>query len=92
MLRMKNFNILGVHWRIQVLGGEVHEKPIYRGGLPKKGEMDKLQIKRGAYQEKGGGFEGGRGDTTINTMLLQDHRFSKYSLLYSFYVLNKRPF
>ena len=90
--RMKNFNIFWVHAKIRVLELQGVLKKLYTGGLPKKGEMDKLQIKRGAYQEKGGGFEGGRGDTTINTMLLQDHRFSKYSLLYSFYVLNKRPF
>ena len=33
---MKNFNILGVHGKIQVLEGEFHKKPIYRGRLPKK--------------------------------------------------------
>ena len=27
---MKNFNILGVYWKIQLLGG-VLEKPIYMG-------------------------------------------------------------
>ena len=48
MLRMKNFNILGVHWRIQLLGGEVHEKPIYRGGLPKKGGLGQCSNLRGA--------------------------------------------
>ena len=32
---MKNFNILGIHRKIQVLreGGGVDEKPIYRGGI-----------------------------------------------------------
>ena len=40
-LRMKSFNILGVHWKIQLLGGEVHKKPI-EGGLPKKGGLDSL--------------------------------------------------
>ena len=34
---MKIFIIFGAHSKIRVLGGEVHEKPIYRGGLPKKG-------------------------------------------------------
>ena len=42
-LRMKDFNIFGVHWKIQFLGG-VHEKPIYRWGLPNKGGLDSLQI------------------------------------------------
>ena len=50
---MKTFNILEVHGKIQVLGGGgVHKKPIYiyiyiyiyRGGLPKKGDLDSLQI------------------------------------------------
>ena len=38
VLRTENFNIFGVHWKIQLLGGGL-EKPIYRGGagLPKKG-------------------------------------------------------
>ena len=33
-LRMKNFNIMGIHWKIQFL--RVHEKPIYRGNCIKK--------------------------------------------------------
>ena len=39
-LIMKIFNILGVHWKIQFLGGGGgggHKKPIYRGELPEKG-------------------------------------------------------
>ena len=47
-LKMKNFNILGVHRKMQILGGGGggdHKKPIYReGGLPKKGGLDSLQI------------------------------------------------
>ena len=41
-LRMKNFNIMGVHWKIQFLwgggggGGGGYKKPIYRGDLPEK--------------------------------------------------------
>ena len=38
-LRMKNLNIFGVHWAIQLLGqggGGVTKGP-QRGGLPKKG-------------------------------------------------------
>ena len=34
-LRMKNFNIMGVHWKTRFLGG-VHEKLI-QGELPKIG-------------------------------------------------------
>ena len=60
-LRMKNFNILGVHWKIQLLGGGGLEKPIYKGGLPKKGQLGQLFDLRGAWQERGGWgvFEGG---------------------------------
>ena len=29
---MKSFYIIGVHWKIQFLGG-VHEKRIYKGGI-----------------------------------------------------------
>ena len=42
---MKNFNIFGVHQKTQVLGGGVHEKPIYRGGCLKRG---------GAWTVRGG--------------------------------------
>ena len=37
-LRIKSFNILGLHWKILFLkvGEGVHEKPIYREELPKK--------------------------------------------------------
>ena len=45
VLRMKNFNILGVHWKIRLLGGGgIHKKLIERG-LPKKGGgLDSLLI------------------------------------------------
>ena len=36
-LRMKNFNIIGFHWKIRFLGGGgIHEKPIYRDEFSKK--------------------------------------------------------
>ena len=47
-LRMKNFNITGVHWKIQFLGGgggsRTNNIPMYRGELTKKGGLDSLQI------------------------------------------------
>ena len=69
-LRMKNFDILGVHWKIWLLG-EFQEKLIYRGVLPKKGRLGQFVDLRGAWQERGGGvFEGGGGvDTPIHTMI-----------------------
>ena len=51
VLRMKN-------WKILLLGGG-HEKPIYRGGLPKKRGGQFPNLRGGAWQERGGGvFEG----------------------------------
>ena len=35
-LMIKNFNVMGVHWKIQFLGGEVHVKTFFfflRGGV-----------------------------------------------------------
>ena len=40
----KNFNIFGVHRKIQFLGGEGHKKPIERGDCLKRGGWDSLQI------------------------------------------------
>ena len=58
-LRMKNFNISGVHWKIQLSGGR-------RGGI-----VCKFRGKGGAWQEKGSGvFEGGGVDTPMHTMVV----------------------
>ena len=43
VLRMKNVNILGVHWKIRLLGG-VSKNQYRGGGLPKKGGLDSLPI------------------------------------------------
>ena len=59
VLRMKNFDIFGVHWKIQLLG-KVHEKPIYRGDCLKKGLGQFVNLRGWAWQEWGSGvFEGG---------------------------------
>ena len=48
---MKNLTFRGV---------DVHEKPIKRGSLPKKGELGQFVDLRGAWQERGDGvLEGG---------------------------------
>ena len=65
ILRMKNFNILEVHWKIQLFflggGGEpIHEKPIQRGDCLKRGTWTVCQFKGGLGKKEGGGvFEGG---------------------------------
>ena len=56
---MKNFDILGVRWKIWLLEGRVRKKPIDRGGLLKKGGVGQFADLRGAWLERGGGvFEG----------------------------------
>ena len=37
ILRMKNFNDLGVHWKIRLLGGGGSQKTDIEGGYPKRG-------------------------------------------------------
>ena len=54
-LRMKNFNILGVHWKIWLSGGGSW-KTNMEGGLPKKGGLDILQIQEGLGKKGGGMF------------------------------------
>ena len=50
---MKNFNILGVHGKIRVLGeGGVYEKPIYKGDCLKRGAWIVCRFKGGAWQER----------------------------------------
>ena len=52
--------------------------------MPKKGEMDKLQIKRGAYQEKGGGVEGGG--------VIPQYTLCYYKIIVSANILSHIPF
>ena len=72
-LRMKNFNIMGFHWKIWFLRG-LYKKPIYRGELPKKGRhLDSLQIslkeRELAKKRADGVFKWGGGlDTPMHTM------------------------
>ena len=40
----KGWNILGVHNKFWFSGEGDQEKPIYNGGLPKKGDLDSLKI------------------------------------------------
>ena len=70
VLRIKNFNIFGVHWKIWLLRVRGHKKPIYRGGLPKKGGLDSLLIQGGGGLARKRGVVFLRGvDTPMATML-----------------------
>ena len=61
-LRMKNFNIFAVHWKIQISGGGF-TKNQYRGrGCLKRGAFAVCRFKRGlGKKEEVGVFEGGGG-------------------------------
>ena len=94
VLRMENFNILGVHWKIQLfVGGGGHEKPIYRRDCLKRGAWTVCWFKGGAWQEGEGWCFWGGGDTPIITML--GSRLSKMvyllssSEVYLEYILSK---
>ena len=65
VLRMKNFNILGVHWKIWLLGGggRVSQKSV--GVLPKTGALGQFADLRWGLGKK---EEGGSVDTLMHTM------------------------
>ena len=60
-LRMKDFNILGVHWKIQLLGGSSWKTDKGGGDCLKRGAWTVCKFKGGGtWQERGGGiFKGG---------------------------------
>ena len=59
-LRMENFNILGFHWKIQLLGGS-SQKTNIEGvvGLPKKGGLGQFADLRDLARKRGWCFWGG---------------------------------
>ena len=78
---MKNFNTIGIHWKIRFLrggGGEVQEKPIYRGELPEKmgglRQFADLTKVGGAGLTKKRGVVFLRGDWYPNTHYETEHR------------------
>ena len=80
VLRMKNVNVTGVHWKIRFLEG-FHEKPIYRGELPQKGGRGAWTVcrfKRGLDKKEGGGvFEGD--DTPMHTVCIATVHQQRFS-------------
>ena len=56
---MKNFNILGFHWKIWFLGGEFMKKQYRRGDCLKRGALTVCRFKGGLGKKDGEGvFEG----------------------------------
>ena len=59
-LRMKNFNIFRVHWKIRLLGEGSRKINLEGGGLHKKGAWTVCWFKGGLGKKEGSGiFEGG---------------------------------
>ena len=77
VLKMKNLSILGVQWKIQLLGGGGVSKNQYVGGhCLKKGGFGKFADLRGAWQERRGVLRGWGGegfDTPVSTMIILFH-------------------
>ena len=68
VLRMESFNILGVHWKIWLLGGVTKNQ--YIGEIPYKGELGQfVDFEGGLGKKEGVMFLWGRGvDTPMHTM------------------------
>ena len=58
---MKNFNILGVHWKIQFLEGGSRKTNIEGGNCLKRGAWAVCQFKGELGKKEEGCFWGGRG-------------------------------
>ena len=56
-LRIKNFNIMGVHWKIQFLEGGARKSNI-GGNCLKMGAWTVWRFKRGLGEKEGGVFKG----------------------------------
>ena len=68
VLRIKNFNILGVHWKIRLLGGRCSRNTNAERELPKKGGLDSLLNSRGGLGKKEGGVFLRGVDTPMHTI------------------------
>ena len=71
-LTIKIFNILGIHWKIGLLGGGgVHEKLIQREDCLKRGAWRVFRFKGEAWQERGGVVILRGVDTPMHTIITQ---------------------
>ena len=68
MLRMKNFNVLGVHWKIRLLRGYSQKTNIEGGDCLKRGDFGLFTALRGGLGKKeGGGVFEGKGGGGVET-------------------------
>ena len=65
-LRMKNFNIMGVHWKIQFSRVGFTKKPIYRGDCLRRGAWTVFRFKEILGKKKGGRGGGGGWYPNVN--------------------------
>ena len=69
VLKMKNFNILGVHLKIWLLGGGFIKKQYRVGDCLKMGGLGQFaNLRVGLGKKEGGGCFWGGGDTPMHTM------------------------
>ena len=82
VLRWKNLNILGVHWKIWLLGegGGSWWKTYIEGGLPQKGACTVFWFKEGAWQERRGMFV--RGFDPLMDTMIQKIKFLKLNYIH----------
>ena len=88
-LRMKNVNILGVHWKNQLLGGLMTHQ--YRGGLPKKGAWTVCQFK-GCLERKtevvllrrGGWYPNAHFENRVKSYILKVQKSYIYIYVYMY--------
>ena len=79
VLKMKNFNVLGVHWKIRLLGeGGGSRKTNIERGLSKKPPLGQFaDLKEDLARKRGVVFfRGGGGDTLMHTKRCSVKKFS----------------
>ena len=74
-LRLKNFDIMGVHWKIWFLGEALHENQYTGGGCFKRGLGLFADLRKGLEKKRGMVFlRGGRGLIPQCTLWVQYYR------------------
>ena len=89
-LRMKNFNILDIHWKIRLLVGCSRKTNIEGGGLPnwKRGAWTVCWFKGGLVRKRGGTFEGGFDNPMYTILYVYEYFLNNFFLFF----INKNVF
>ena len=88
-LRMKNFNILDIHWKIRLLVG-CSRKTNIEGGLPKwkQGAWTVSWFKGGLVRKRGGTFEKGPDNPMFTILYVYESFLNNFFLFF----INKNVF